>query len=114
MRMIIVLPIFAWTFPVWAAPIPVCAHSASTAKVLLADLYTAEKAYFAEYASYSQNLDEIGVWDKPDDCDTRHWKLQAYTRRNDQGFVGVATSLVTGETWEINDRKHLRQVPPAR
>ena|SRR5277367_3397320 len=79
--------------------------SASTAKVALAALYTAEKAYFSEHEMYSQNLLEIGFDDRVDE-----WSIKAYTLGQEQRFVGVATSRLTGESWEINERKQLRQV----
>ena len=79
----------------------------------LAALYTAERTYYDEHDAFSQNLLEIGVGEQPEtsgDCDSKFWSIKAYTRRQNQGFIGVATSLVTSEIWEINERKQLRQV----
>ncbi len=90
--------------------VPVCLHQSQTAKVALAALYTAEKGFYAEHESYSQNLLEIGMYEPTDsfeDCDWKYWSVKAYLRG--RGFVGVARSLMTGETWEIDETREIRR-----
>jgi hypothetical protein len=80
--------------------------------VALAALFTAEKGYYAEFETYSQNFLEMGFDDSPESrgCDANLWSIKVYLRRGGQHFVGTATSLLTSERWSINDQKQLKQL----
>jgi type IV pilus assembly protein PilA len=74
----------------------------SSAKVELSGLYTAEKAFQAEYSSYHGNLPYIGH--VPDGCSTASSACNAASKRPySVGFsaVGVNADLVAGVTTAI-------------
>jgi len=77
------------------------------AKVGLAAIYGAEKSYHSEYDSYSDSFGAIGYEPEKGQCET--WQGSVRVFNGGKAFLATYTKPSTGETWNINEKKELRQ-----
>ena len=91
----------------WANPAPPAALDNNCAKLSLAAVYSAEKAYYLKRANYHASQAEIGF--TPADTPCEHWDLSIQVPR-EKAFVARAVNKISGEIWQIDEKKALIQV----
>ena len=77
------------------------------APIALVEIYTAEKAYFAEFETYSDSVDDLGL-PGYSDCDLENWSFSIATSENGASFQSVATSRHSQEQWSIDQNKEIK------
>lgn len=83
------------------------APATDCAKVSLSAIYSAEKAYHAEYDKFSESYQDIGF--EPDLTECKDWEGSLRVFNGGQEFLATYTKSSTGESWTINEKKELHQ-----
>lgn len=97
--------------PQQTKPKDLCEHSAFVARSALSSIYTAQKATFEEYKSYSENFEQIGFEAKNiDSCDIQNWEFDIAVDVEGKQFIAQAKSKLTQDIWIIDHNKHLVKV----
>lgn len=87
-------------------------ESSRCAQVGLSAIYAAEKSYHSEYETYSSSFSEIGY--VPEGLQCKTWEASVRIFNGGQEFLATYTRPATGESWEINEKKELRQTAEGR
>lgn len=87
-------------------------ESSKCAQAGLSAIYGAERSYHSEYEVYSSSLSDIGYVPEESQCKT--WKASVRIFNGGQEFLATYAKATTGETWEINEKKELRQTAEGR
>lgn len=83
------------------------APATNCARTSLSSIYGAEKAYHAEYERFSESYQDIGFEPDPKECPG--WQGSVRVFNGGQEFLATYTNSSTGESWQINDKKEIRQ-----
>lgn len=91
-----------------------CKHNSETAKAGLSNIYSGEKAHFAEKKTFSDSFGDIGVdpnFDTSDgaECDNANWVYEIHPLDGGDKFTATAYSRLTREEYTINEKKEIRK-----
>lgn len=83
------------------------------AKVALASVYAGQKSYEAEYKRFGATFADIGYAPEGGPCQ-KMWDLSMRLFNGATEFRAEAVHRGNGETWEINQRKEMKQTQAPR